>query len=348
MHILSNDRLTDRMNRSALYGSNASITIKEERRKINMKKLISMLCATAVMAACVVMASASYATDPEYVAPETPAPATEEEPTKVVDAEIVEERVAEGEAVFLKPVADEPVEVDKSTLAVIAQAAEPVTFVNVETAVTLTIDPAKMTEDAKPVDLNIPVAKAADYSGLEVAPRTHGAYGFTISMQIPRTAFPTGFDFDNAVCYYVDNNKYTRHNGFFGFIGGNFFFEFDHASSYLISDDPTLAAEVGPAGDETTEAEPEEVDPSEEEEGVEVAEEPEEEITEEVTEEVVDVVPEETTVVEETTTAAAEETEAPAAAGDTSAAGNPKTGVTLAIGTVIVAGSIAIATKKRK
>jgi hypothetical protein len=297
------------------------------------------------MTTCVVVANASYAADPGYVAPDEPTSGTIEEPTKIVSADAVEERVSEGEAVFLKPAADEPVIVDKSTLAVIAQASAPVTFVNVDTAVTLTIDPAKMTDAVIEVDLNIPVVPAEDGKGIVIAPPTHGEYGFTISLQIPTTALPADFDVNNAVCYYIaDDNTVTKYDGYFEVIDGNIFFEFDHASSYLITDDPSMV--VMPAGEETTEAEPEEIDPSED---TDFAEETEEEITEEIGEESEpeeDITTEEVTTVEETTTA--EVTEAPAAVGDTEATGNPKTGVTLAIGTVIAAGAVAIITKKRK
>jgi hypothetical protein len=320
---------------------------------MKMKKLISLLCAAVLTAVCAVAASASYAVPPEYPAPNVPTSGAADDPTRVVDAEIVESRIAEGEAVYLYPAANDEVILDKSTLAAIARASEPVTFVNVETSVTMTIDPDKMTAQAREVDLNIPVVPADDGRGIVIAPPTHGEYGFTISLQIPASAFPPGFNVNNARCYYVDDNGgITPADGYFAVINGNIFFEFDHASSYLIADEVPLSMRLSPAANGATETAPEEIEPddtAESEEDTIGAE--TDEVTEDETDETVEISEdvEETepaVIAEETTTTAAATVEETTA--QTPADSNPHTGVTLAIGLTVAAGAVAVVSKKRK
>jgi hypothetical protein len=118
----------------------------------------------------------------------------------------------------------------------------------------------------------------------------------------------------------------------------------------VIDDGVTAEPEetTNPAGEETSDTEPVEVDPDEpgeeiETEPEEIETEPEEIVTEP---EDIETEPEEiTTVVEETTTEAAA-TEP--AAGDTDQPGNPKTGVALALIPALVAGAAVTIARKRK
>jgi hypothetical protein len=121
----------------------------------------------------------------------------------------------------------------------------------------------------------------------------------------------------------------------------------------LVIDDGAEAAPdetTAAAGDETSDTEPEEVEPDPEE----VDPEPEETEPEDVDTlpEDIETEPEETEPApvepEETTTVAEAVDTAPAAAGDTDAAGNPKTGVALALIPALVAGAAVTIARKRK
>lgn len=137
--------------------------------------------------------------------------------------------IASGEAVS---VSGESISLGKNAVAAIAKADAPVTFVNSDTGVSITIDPATVEKVGK-IDLGMAVEETD--MGVKITPAMTGKFGLTLSVTIPKASIPASVDVNNAHLYYVsDEGKVEDLGALTANKDGSFTVELTHASSYII------------------------------------------------------------------------------------------------------------------
>lgn len=141
----------------------------------------------------------------------------------------VTDAIASGKAVS---VSGESIALGRNAVAAIAQADAPVTFVNEDTGVSITIDPATIEKIGK-IDLGMAVEETD--MGVKITPAMSGEFGLTLSVTIPKASIPASVDVDNAHLYYVsDDGKVEDLGAIKPNKDGSFTVELTHASSYII------------------------------------------------------------------------------------------------------------------
>lgn len=141
----------------------------------------------------------------------------------------VTDAIASGEAVS---VSGSSIALGRNAVAAIAKAEAPVTFVNEDTGVSITIDPATVEKVGK-IDLGMAVEETD--MGVKITPAMTGKFGLTLSVTIPQASIPASVDVNNAHLYYVsDDGKVQDLGALTPNADGGFTVELTHASSYII------------------------------------------------------------------------------------------------------------------
>jgi len=141
----------------------------------------------------------------------------------------VTDAIASGEAVS---VSGDSIALGRNAVAAIAKADEPVTFVNNDTGISITIDPATIEKIGK-IDLGMAVEETD--MGVKITPAMSGEFGVTLSVTIPKASIPASVDADNAHLYYVSDDGRVQDLGALKpNKDGSFTVELTHASSYII------------------------------------------------------------------------------------------------------------------
>lgn len=209
-------------------------------------KIFAGVFTAAIMAsaAFVTVGAADYSADPDYGKPTAPA-------VEVAKADVTAAiTAATGDVVEISTTAG--AKVDADVIAEIKGQTKPVAFKN--DAYTVTIDPTKITDDAKAIDLSMGVTPVAEETKLAndvtvpegavmVVPAAKGEFGMTVEVTVPAK----GIDKTKAKLYYVaDDGKVTEVKDALKFEGDNAVITISHASSYVISEEAVKGKEGSP------------------------------------------------------------------------------------------------------
>lgn len=148
----------------------------------------------------------------------------------VVSSRTVTNAIASGDSVSIS---GDSIALGRSAVSAIANAEEPVTFVNEDTGVVISIDPESVTSVGS-VNLGLDI-KPAD-TGLVIEPFMSGDFGLTMDITIPAKAIPATVDMDNAHLFYIsDDGKIKDLGPIKANADGSVTVSISHASSYIIS-----------------------------------------------------------------------------------------------------------------
>ncbi|MCI7767168.1 MAG: hypothetical protein MSJ26_04205 [Oscillospiraceae bacterium] len=148
----------------------------------------------------------------------------------VVSSSAVTDAIASGSSVSIS---GDSVALGRAAVSAIANAEEPVTFVNEDTGIEISIDPASVTSVGS-VNLGLDV-KPAD-TGIVIQPFMSGEFGLTMDITIPAKAIPASVDINNAHLFYIsDDGKIEDLGAIEPNEDGSVTVSISHASSYVIS-----------------------------------------------------------------------------------------------------------------
>lgn len=158
---------------------------------------------------------------------------TEEESPVVetaVPTKSVKDAIKSGEKVSIS---GDSIVMNKAAISAIAKAEAPVTFVNEDTGVEITIDPETITSIGS---VNLGMDIKPDDTGLVIEPFMSGDFGLTMDINIPSKAIPTSVDVNNAHLFYIsDDNKIEDMGALEANSDGSLTISISHASKYVIS-----------------------------------------------------------------------------------------------------------------
>jgi hypothetical protein len=216
-----------------------------------MRKLASVLvCVIAAFSLLAVSASATdYGFDPEYVIEVT---GTVIEAADVSNA--IEAAVAAGEAATIV-LAEANTILSSDAISAIANAAAPVEFI-LPNGLSISIDPATITDNAVAINLNIDFAitgagnqvEGVPANSIALFPSARGDFGFEVSINITAAQLAeAGLNGNNVRIFHVSDNVITDMGRVRLNADGSITAAISGASHYILSDQDiaAVAAEIG-------------------------------------------------------------------------------------------------------